>query len=143
MTTSKSALAVALAAGLGVAALCAAGKPADARGDALKAANAWLALVDRGSYVESWEQAAEIFRGAVTRDAWVRAVQGVRGPLGRVKSRSLKSAETTSSLPGAPDGQYVVIQYNTVFENKASGVETITPMLDKDKNWHVSGYFVR
>jgi hypothetical protein len=42
-----------------------------------------------------------------------------------------------------PDGQYVVIQYKTAFENKKAGVETITPMLDKDKKWRVSGYFIK
>jgi hypothetical protein len=37
----------------------------------------------------------------------------------------------------------VTIQYETVFENKASAVETITPMLDPDGIWRVSGYFIR
>jgi hypothetical protein len=46
-------------------------------------------------------------------------------------------------LQGAPDGKYVTIRYETVFENKASAVETITPMLDPDGIWRVSGYFIR
>jgi len=46
-------------------------------------------------------------------------------------------------MPGAPDGKYVAIQYEAVFEEKASGVETITPMLDPDGVWRVSGYFIR
>ncbi|MGB5422961.1 MAG: DUF4019 domain-containing protein [Desulfobacterales bacterium] len=28
-------------------------------------------------------------------------------------------------------------------ENKASAVETITPMLDKDGQWRVSGYYIK
>ncbi|HWN92533.1 MAG TPA: DUF4019 domain-containing protein, partial [Verrucomicrobiae bacterium] len=47
------------------------------------------------------------------------------------------------TLPGAPDGEYVVIQYETAFENKASAVETITPMLDKDGSWRISGYYIK
>ena len=60
-------------------------------------------------------------------------------------SRKLKGAQYKTSLPGAPDGEYVVIQYDTSFENKrsASAVETITPTLDKDAQWRVSGYFIR
>jgi hypothetical protein len=42
-----------------------------------------------------------------------------------------------------PDGKYVVIQYDSVFEQKASAVETVTPMLDSDGAWRVSGYFVQ
>ena len=36
-----------------------------------------------------------------------------------------------------------MIQYTTAFENKDSAVETVTPMLDKDKAWRVSGYYVK
>lgn len=140
----QRAVAVALAAVLTAgAAACAASPPAAAKAAAQKSAEAWLALVDQGQYAGSWEQAAALFRAAVTRDAWESAVRGVRGPLGAVRSRKLRSADYRTSLPGAPDGQYVVIQYDTAFENKAAAVETVTPMLDKDGTWRVSGYFVR
>ena len=66
-----------------------------------------------------------------------------RKPLGKVKSRTLLSKQYTTNLPGAPDGQYVVIQYKTAFEKKAAAVETVTPMLDKDKKWRVSGYYIK
>ena len=59
------------------------------------------------------------------------------------EKKAVKSKQYATSLPGAPDGQYVVIQYKTAFENKKAGVETITPMLDKDKKWRVSGYFIK
>ena len=48
-----------------------------------------------------------------------------------------------TSLPGAPDGEYVVIQMETSFENKASAVETITPMRDSDGEWRVAGYYIK
>jgi hypothetical protein len=46
-------------------------------------------------------------------------------------------------MPGAPDGEYYVIQYDTSFEKKKSAVETITPMVDKEGKWRVSGYYIR
>jgi hypothetical protein len=49
----------------------------------------------------------------------------------------------SQSLPGAPDGEYVVIQFATSFENKKSAIETVTPMLDSDGEWRVSGYFIK
>lgn len=49
----------------------------------------------------------------------------------------------TKKLPGAPDGEYVVIQYESSFEHKQSAVETVTPMLDKDGKWRVSGYYIK
>jgi Protein of unknown function (DUF4019) len=106
-------------------------------------AEAWLALVDQGQYAQSWDEAAELFKGAVTREQWAAAAKGARAPLGRLVSRQLKSARYAESLPGAPDGKYVVLQYAAVFENKRSAVETVTPMLDPDGAWRVSGYYVK
>jgi hypothetical protein len=110
---------------------------------AQKSAESWLSLVDSGKYAESWDQAASFFKGAVTKADWQSKVAPVRGPLGKVISRKLKSAKYTKTLPGAPDGEYVVLQYDTNFEHKESAVETIVPMLDKDGQWRVSGYFIK
>jgi hypothetical protein len=110
---------------------------------ALESAGQWLALVDSGEYGKSWDEAASLFKGVLSKDQWEKSLQTVRKPLGKVISRATGSAKYTKSLPGAPDGQYVVIQYNTSFENKKSAVETVTPMLDKDGKWRVSGYFIK
>ncbi len=110
---------------------------------AIAAAEKWLTIVDKGKYMESWKEASEYFKQALTQDQWEQALRSVRGPLGKLISRKVKSATYTSSLPGAPDGQYVVIQFNTSFENKKSGIETVTPMIDKDGKWRVSGYYIK
>ena len=52
-------------------------------------------------------------------------------------------AAYVKTLPNAPDGEYVVIQYDTNFEHKQGAVETVVPMLDKDGKWRVSGYFIK
>ncbi len=117
---------------------------ADAKMEAAKkSAESWLALVDAGRYAESWEETASMFKDKVTKQKWVTLSRQVRQPLGKVKSRELMNSQHLTELPGAPDGDYVVIQYKTSFENKKSAVETVTPMLDKDGKWHVSGYFIR
>lgn len=110
---------------------------------ARQAARAWLALVDTGDHAGSWDAAAGYFRAAVTKDQWQQALTAVRTPLGKLVSREFKSAQYATSLPGAPDGEYVVIQFATAFENKRSSVETVTPMVDEDGKWRVSGYFVK
>jgi len=110
---------------------------------AKKDAESWLAVVDKGDYAASYDEAASIFKLAITKEDWLQKVRAARGPLGKVISRKLKRTQYETSLPGAPDGEYVVIQYDTSFENKRSAVETITPTLDKDGQWRVSGYFIR
>lgn len=103
----------------------------------------WLGTVDDGKYADSWNAAAQIFKSAVNEEQWVQSLQAVRKPLGNLISRETRNAAYKTSLPGAPDGHYVVIQFQTSFENKKSAIETVTPMLDKDGNWRVSGYYIR
>ena len=124
--------------------IAATARTADKPEDSAQAvAESWLELVDQGRYESSWDQAAKLFRGAVTKEQWQQAASGVRLPLGKLVSRRLKSRTYTEKAPGAPDGKYVVIQYDAVFENKSSAVETVAPMLDPDGAWRVSGYFIR
>lgn len=110
---------------------------------AQSAAAKWLSLVDSGNYSASWKEAAAYFRGSVPEATWQAQVGAVRGPLGKVLGRALKARQYAKSLPGAPDGEYVVIQYDTKFEHKQAAIETVTPMKDRDGVWRVSGYYIR
>jgi hypothetical protein len=70
-------------------------------------------------------------------------MKAARQPLGKLISRKMQTKSYKTSLPGAPDGEYVVIQFETSFENKKTAIETVTPMLDKDGKWRVSGYYIK
>jgi hypothetical protein len=118
-------------------------KIADKKEAAVAAAKEWLVLVDDGKLGESWDATAELFQNAVPKGQWAQQLGGSRTPLGKVLKRELKSKAFKTSLPGAPDGEYVVIQFETSFTDKKTAVETITPMLEKDGRWRVSGYFIR
>ncbi len=110
---------------------------------AVTAAERWLALVDGANYAESWREASELFRNAVTEEQWKQSLHGARKPLGKLVSRKVKTATYRTSLPGAPDGKYVVIQFETSFAKKKWALETVTPMLENDGNWRVSGYYIK
>ena len=106
------------------------------------AARAWLALVDDGDYAAAWKSASAYMRGVVTKRGLRRSLRAARSPLGPVENRTLAGAEYRTSLPGAPDGQYVVIQYSSSFANKREAGERITPVLEPDGQWRVSGYYI-
>ena len=109
---------------------------------AIKTANAWLKLVDNKEYGESYEQAAIIFKTAVTKENWQQSLNGILPSYGKIISRKLISATYKTSLPGAPDGEYFVITYMTSFEKKEDSLETVAPMKDYDGVWRVSGYYI-
>lgn len=110
--------------------------------DAKAAALAWLKLVDEGKYADSWKEASSYFKIIATEQKWVDAMNQSRQPLGSVTKREFKSANFVHELPRAPKGDYWVIQFATDFEGTET-IETVTPMLDKDGKWHVSGYFIK
>src|SRR5579862_8247383 len=111
--------------------------------NAVVIAGKWLALIDRGNYSESWKEASAIVQGAVTETAWENATTTFRKPLGNLVSREVKSAQLMTELPGAPDGQYVVMQFATSFANKKTTIETVTFMREKDGQWKSAGYFIK
>jgi hypothetical protein len=145
MKTKNAKRALWVAAGAGAVLLAAVALRADQASEnaAEAAATKWLSLVDSGRYAESWKEAASLFKKQVTAEQWESAAHNARGPLGKLISRKLSTARYATSLPGAPDGEYVVIQYQSSFENKKSAVETVTPMKDKDGAWRVSGYYIK
>ncbi len=107
------------------------------------AAKSWLALTDSGKYAGSWQAASPTFQAQVTQSQWANAAQSVRDPLGKVQKRTLKRGQHTSSLPGAPAGDYAVLAYNTDFAKKRAATETVILTHDTDGKWRVSGYFVK
>lgn len=109
---------------------------------ALQAAEAWLKLIDAGQYGASWDEASAMFRKAVSRSTWEKKAAAAREPLGKVVSRKVASKQLAHELPGAPDGTYVVLTFETKFEHKERGVETVTMMLD-DGKFRGAGYFIR
>ena len=110
---------------------------------ALAAAETWLALIDNDEENESWNQAASNFKIALTAEQWKEALDAAHSPIGKAVSRKLKSKTYATELPGAPDGEYVVVEFETRFEKKQNGTETVVPIKDTDGEWRVSGYFIR
>ena len=116
---------------------------ADAVTKGQAAVESWLTFADAGKYGESWDAGASMFQSAITRAAWEKAMNDARRPLGAVKSRKLKSATFATSLPEAPAGEYVIVQYDTVFEGSPGAVETVTAAHEKNGSWRAAGYFIR
>src|SRR5450432_172693 len=106
--------------------------------DAMSSALAWLKLVDSGKYIESDKQAAALFQKAASPEKWEMQLNVGRAPLGKLISRAEKSRKHATTLPGAPDGDYYLIQFNTAFEKKTEAVETVTMMREADGQWRVA-----
>ena len=107
--------------------------------EALNFAQSWLKLVDNGQYADSWHDMADIFKQEVTQDQWVQDLKRVRAPLGKLSERGRPSV-TRSSDPAV--GEYIVFQFESIFENNKAAREAVSVIKGDDGNWDVLGYSI-
>jgi hypothetical protein len=141
MKLLKTLFALALAAA--ITALSAMGAEELDTAPAMTAAQAWLTRVDAGSYGESWDESAAYFQEKVPKVQWQTSLDTKRTPLGGMVARKIRKATYARALPNAPEGEYVVIEFDTAFENLPQSTETVTSMRGKDGSWKVAGYLIK
>jgi hypothetical protein len=119
-----------------------AGPQEEAIDAARTSAREWLALLDDHQYEETWHQAGELLKAAVSQDEWAKRWSVTLGPLGKAESRRVRSSDYSTTLPGAPDGEYVVVKFDTTFASKQTALEQVT-LRKEDGAWKISGYWIR
>lgn len=100
----------------------------------------WLRLIDSKNYEGSWNSTGELFRAQISKDEWVKAVGSAREAVGIFQSRHLSETKELKSLPNLPDGEYIVVQYQSIFSGDQL-TETVT-LTKAMKEWRVIGYFI-
>jgi hypothetical protein len=83
-----------------------------------------------------------LIRAQLDRDAFSTQIQKTRVNTGALQSRDLIDAAYTTTLPGAPEGQYVVLHYHVSFANRQDAVETLTLAFAKGY-WRIVGYYIK
>jgi hypothetical protein len=107
------------------------------------ALNEWLKLADAGDYAGTWETGSATFKSAVTAATWTQMATSVRTPLGALQTRTENKASYSTALPGAPAGEYVVIEFRTSFAAMGQAVETVIATLDAGGAWRAAAYVIR
>lgn len=141
MRTTKTAILPLLALLL---ALPAAAGPIDSPIDT---AEAWLDLVDRGSYAQgsytvAWELAGSGLKGAARKEDWMRTLAAARLHRGPVLSRRLAEESAADAVAGLPPGEYTLLSFETAFRETGDSVESLILAWEGD-SWRVVAYFVR
>jgi len=109
---------------------------------AQKEARSWLELTDHGDAAGSWRAAGKKFQSAITADRWTESLREVRPPLGELVGRTVMSTQFTKQIPGAPDGDYALLEFRASFAKKTNSRETVTLEREADDAWRVIGYFI-
>jgi RNA polymerase sigma factor (sigma-70 family) len=109
--------------------------------ETVKAAEAYLDLLDEGKYAESWDAMSAVAHEAIARAGWAENVGKVRAATGKLKGRKLKRLDLRAT--GAAD------RFNQAWfyaEFRAVGGETWSELviltLEKGKDWKIDTYMI-
>jgi len=142
--TKRTALLIAGLSAAAVATARAQGTGADTaalREQVTRAAERWAALLDSGQYDVSWDSAAPLLRGMISRDRWPSMAVMMRGPAETIGGRRLTSIEYDATFPGAPPGRYVQLAY--ALSTPAGEVSETIVVQQTGDTWRVAMYGVR
>jgi hypothetical protein len=110
---------------------------------ATDAAVKFLYLVDNGEYGQSWEVASTHLQETIGKQEWEEKLEAIRGAIGTVAERVKDDVTYLEAAGDMPEGEYVVILFNTNFSEREFVVENVTLHLATDGAWRVGGYFLK
>jgi len=118
------------------------GISADSSAEALAKADAeaWLALMDADDFDASWATSSSFLKRTATRESWAKTATGIRTTFGKPLRRVHSATSATATLPGAPSGKYVVVEFRSRFSERPVVREEVVEMLCDDGKWRVAGY---
>jgi len=103
----------------------------------------FLGYLDHGRFADSYAYTGMLIRTQLDRDGFATQIEKTRVGTGALQSRDLIDASYATTVPGAPAGQYVVLNYRSSFGNRADeAVETLT-LAFANGYWRVSGYYIK
>ena len=110
--------------------------------DSIEAAKKWLELLDTDKAGLAWDNASKQLKSVVKRDQFVAQMRGVRKPLGKLQSREAVKFGRANELPGAPAGDYALIEFEAKYKN-GKLAEQVVWSIEEGDIWRVAGYFYR
>jgi hypothetical protein len=112
-----------------------------AEAEAIVAALAWLKLLDEEKFAESWDTASNFLKGKVSSDKWQTDITQAVKPYGKIQSRENLGCMLSTRLPGMPEGDYVIMQFESASSSGKKVVETLTMLLENNA-WKAAGYYI-
>lgn len=112
----------------------------DEQGAPAAAATRFVAMVDAGTVDAAWQEFTPLAQVIKSEAQWQRLQKSLRTAYGPVEKRSMRGVTLQNRYTMLPDGHYAIVQFDTVFRNKRSAVETIVLVQSQDSHWQVHDY---
>jgi len=106
----------------------------------VKAAEAYLAVMDEGRFGSLRDMVSSLAKQHVTREQVSQTYQKLRDTFGKATHRTLNRVQVYDEFPGLPAGRYAGVQYKTDFERQKGLWESLLLNVDTDGQWRVNTY---
>jgi hypothetical protein len=111
--------------------------------EAVEFGKKWLELLDAGKSGVAWDSASKQLQSVVKRDAFIAQVRATRKPLGKLESRTAVKFARAHDIPGAPTGDYAIIEFDGKYANGKHLSEQLVWTIEDTGIWRVAGYYYR
>ncbi|MCM2263873.1 MAG: DUF4019 domain-containing protein [Desulfuromonadales bacterium] len=106
------------------------------------AARHFVTLLDAGDAELAWRQLTPLAQILKHQEQWLLLHKTLRKAYGPLDKRDLRGVTLQHRYAMLPDGRYANVQFDTVFSNKRTAVETIILTLSEDGRWLVHDYVI-
>jgi len=103
----------------------------------------FLELVDQGRYDDAWLSTSTLFQNLNNQDQWQSRQQAIRAGYGALSSRQIHLISYRQTYSLSPDGQYVVVQFESSYTNKADTIETVVLDCRTAPECSIRAYIIR
>ena len=108
--------------------------------EVVKAAEAYLEVLDAGRFGDLYALLSEFARSKTSKQQLSRPMQTLRDTFGKATRRTLRKVHLIDKLPGLPDAKNAVVQFKSDYERQKNLWEMMVLSLDKDGVWRVNTY---
>lgn len=103
---------------------------------------AYLELLDQSNFQDAWSEMSPLYCAMNVQTQWQQRISAIRQAYGPIKSRELRRTSYRTSFRNAPDGEYIIMQFDSAFEYKFKGIETVVLQCTPSKSCTVIDYVI-
>ena len=109
---------------------------------AISIAETFSATIDDKNYQAAYQSGSKLLHLTSTENQWISEIGRTREVLGTALQRKLKAVKSIATYPGLPDGEYMLVYFETKMEHKEKAAEVLL-VAQIDGAWKVCSYHLK
>ena len=100
----------------------------------------WLNDINHTQYENAYELLSKEVKVMVEKEPWISLINELMLEFGNLESRTVTQRYFQSQMEGMEDGFYVVIEYNSQYENTKAHTESLLLKQNDKAKWEIANY---